>query len=73
MRERRKRVYMRPRYWRPLMKRRLFITPRPPVERINGATVDVRLGTNFEPPVLYGGVYRSGAGRKMRSARRWIA
>ncbi|EAT1535490.1 dCTP deaminase, partial [Salmonella enterica subsp. enterica serovar Montevideo] len=26
---------------------RLSITPRPPVERINGATVDVRLGNKF--------------------------
>lgn len=26
---------------------RLTITPRPPVERINGATVDVRLGNKF--------------------------
>jgi dCTP deaminase len=25
---------------------RLSISPRPPVERINGATVDVRLGIN---------------------------
>lgn len=26
---------------------RLSINPRPPVERINGATVDVRLGNKF--------------------------
>ena len=26
---------------------RLAINPRPPVERINGATVDVRLGNKF--------------------------
>jgi dCTP deaminase len=26
---------------------RLAINPRPPVERINGATVDVRLGISF--------------------------
>ncbi|HEL9845373.1 TPA: dCTP deaminase, partial [Klebsiella pneumoniae] len=26
---------------------RLSITPRPPVERINGVTVDVRLGNKF--------------------------
>ena len=30
---------------------RLSINPRPPVERINGATVDVRLG-NFVPSVV---------------------
>lgn len=31
---------------------RLSINPRPPVERINGATVDVRLGNKFVPSVV---------------------
>lgn len=31
---------------------RLSINPRPPVERINGATVDVRLAINFVPSVV---------------------
>ena len=29
------------------MRGRLAINPRPPIERINGATVDVRLGNKF--------------------------
>lgn len=31
---------------------RLSINPRPPVERINGATVDVRWAINFVPSVV---------------------
>ena len=31
---------------------RLSINPRPPVERINGATVDVRPAINFVPSVV---------------------
>ncbi|MFP1483791.1 hypothetical protein ACLB1S_19030 [Escherichia coli] len=38
---------------------RLSINPRPPVERINGATVDVRLGNKFKFSVVHTSVYRS--------------
>ena len=31
---------------------RLAISPRPPVDRINGATVDVRLGINSVPSAV---------------------
>ncbi len=37
---------------------RLAINPRPPVERINGATVDVRLGNKFRTFRGHGAVYR---------------
>ena len=35
---------------------RLSISPRPPIERINGATVDVRLGNKFR---TFGARHRS--------------
>ena len=50
---------------------RLSITPRPPVERINGVTVDVRLGNKFR--TFSGHRLSTSAGRKTKSVRRWIA
>lgn len=52
---------------------RLSITPRPPVERINGVTVDVRLGINSAPSAATRHRLSTSAGRKTKSARRWIA
>lgn len=52
---------------------RLSITPRPPVERINGVTVDVRLGINSAPLVATLRRSLTSAGRRTKSAPRSIA
>jgi deoxycytidine triphosphate deaminase len=52
---------------------RLSITPRPPVERINGVTVDVRLGNKFRTLAAIPRRSSTSAGRRTKSAPRSIA
>ena len=52
---------------------RLSITPRPPVERINGVTVDVRLGNKFRTFSGHTAPFIDLSGPRMKSAPRSIA
>lgn len=51
---------------------KLVISPRPPLERINGATVDVRLGNQFRVFSGHTAPLSILAGRKMKLVPRWI-